>query len=49
MLYPLSYRPTGGQKGNPKEKLERATRLELATFCLEGRRSTTELHPHCWD
>ena len=26
--------------------LERETRFELATFCLEGRHSTTELLPH---
>ena len=26
--------------------LERRTRFELATFCLEGRSSTTELPPH---
>ncbi len=27
-------------------KLERATRFERATICLEGRCSTTELRPH---
>ena len=28
-----------------RRHMERATRFELATFCLEGRRSTTELYP----
>ena len=27
-------------------RMERRTRFELATFCLEGRSSTTELPPH---
>ena len=27
-------------------ELERVIRIELTTFCLGSRRSTTELHPH---
>lgn len=38
------------KNGNPRRgcrlSLERATRFELATFCLEGRSSTVELYPH---
>lgn len=38
------------KNGNPRKgcrlSLERVTRFELATFCLEGRSSTVELYPH---
>ena len=36
----------GSTDGSAKKRGERETRFELATSCLEGRRSTAELLPH---
>lgn len=40
-----SFKPPASTDWANPAMLERGTGFEPATFCLEGRRSTTELHP----